>query len=97
MHGNRALADEECTRDLPVAVPPSQQGQHLKLPAGEIELGIADCSGNGRLPSCHLLRSRCLSRRFPSRRFPSRRFPSRRCPRRRLSRRQLPGQPATPG
>ncbi len=86
MHGNCALTDEKGTRDLPVAVPPSQQGQYLKLAAGEIELGIADCSGNGRLPSCHLLRSRCLSRRFPSRR----------CPRRRLPRRQLPRQPAAP-
>ena len=83
MHGNRALTDEKGTRDLPVAVSPSKQGQYLELAAGEIELGIADCSGNGRLPSCHLLRGRRLSCRFPSRR----------CPRRGLSRRQLPRQP----
>ena len=94
MHGNRALADEEGTSDLPVTVPTSQQGQYLKLAAGEIELGIADCSGNRRLPSCHLLRGRFLSRRLPSRRCLRRRLSRRRLSRRCLSCRRLPRQPA---
>lgn len=41
MHGYRPLADEQCTGDLAVAVPAGEQGQHLHLPAGEVEPGRA--------------------------------------------------------